>query len=174
MVTEKKISMMYKITVLATDGAISMNFLKSCSNVSKKEFSLFSTDLSLLYVKELVIEGERIYLHLWALFNPESYKENINLYCKRASGTIILFDLKNHAFQDKLREWINLLRKEDEFSPILLVNTDPHVPYQLNQKKIEEILGEYENISFFRFSSVMGDNRERIFNILVNNIKTFK
>ena len=73
-------------------------------------------------IKDVVVQGQSLKLHIWDTAGQERYKSITNAYYKGAKGALLVFDLTRKETFDSVDRWIPDLRASgDENVTILLI-----------------------------------------------------
>jgi small GTP-binding protein len=156
---------LFKIVVLGENGVGRRTLLEQYCG-KEISFSEEKTNVSNLYLKEIMIERSRVRL---AFSN-----ERINTWWLKYSKTILLiYDITSERSIEKIPEWITTIRELNKLEdiPILLVGNK----LDLENRKVTkaqalELKEKYGLSEFFEVSALRGDNVEEMFNTLATII----
>lgn len=75
-------------------------------------------------VKSLVVDNQKVNLHIWDLGGEERFRYTLSTYVRGTRGGLFMFDTTYHASIAHIDDWLTIIKKEikevDEF-PIICV-----------------------------------------------------
>lgn len=127
------------------------------------------------YVHKVKIEDEEITLQIWDLGGQEQFRSMgvFDRYIKGAKGAIFAFDLTRMRTLLSLSEWQELVSKNVDNIPVVLVGTksDLENEIQVTENMITEKKEELKVKNYFETSSLTGKNVENVFNEIAYEIR---
>jgi small GTP-binding protein len=122
------------------------------------------------FSKVLETEDSIIKLQLWDFGGEKRFRFILPNYCKGAHGVILAFDMNDFTTLMNLDEWLQIIRENTTNPRIILVGTKSDITMVLDEKFIKEYLKENNIEKFIPTSAKTGENIERMFEEMVNDI----
>ena len=124
------------------------------------------------FIKELEVDGKKILLQIWDFGGQERFRFLLNNYARGAKGALFLFDLTRPMSLEKIEDWLNIFRVEDQNVPILLIGSKLDLVNQMviDEGFIEEIKEKYALFEFLKVSSKTGENVDLAFHKIAEKI----
>ncbi|MBD3211622.1 MAG: GTP-binding protein [Candidatus Lokiarchaeota archaeon] len=124
------------------------------------------------FLKEVNIEGKNIMLQLWDFGGQERFRFLLKSYTSGAKGALLMFDLTRPLTLDRIGQWIEICRSDNDQLPILFLGTknDLKDEISVNEEYVEELMEQYDLIDYLKISSKTGENVRKSFEILTINI----
>ena len=142
---------------------------------------LESTQMTLgveFLVKELEIqhhvngENQAAVLQLWDFGGQAQFRHLLGKYAIGAKGAVLMFDLTRLITLDKIDQWVQICRKYDKNLPIIFLGSksDLDEDIRIEDGLAEEIREKYGLLKYLKVSSKTGENVNRAFELLVQEI----
>ena len=111
-------------------------------------------------------------LQLWDFGGQERFRFLLDSFTKGAQGAFLMFDLTRIGTLLNLDEWVDIVRKYNTNIPIILLGSKLDLPEAVtfNDAKAEEYLKKYEFSHYLKVSSKTGQNVEKAFELLLEEI----
>ncbi len=124
------------------------------------------------FLKELMIDGQKVILQLWDFGGQERFRFLLESYVIGARGAMLLFDLTRTMTLENLESWVNICRKKNPNLPILFLGSKADL---INDICIEEdyilILKEHFNLfDYLKISAKTSENVALSFEIITKEI----
>jgi small GTP-binding protein len=112
------------------------------------------------FLKELEVDGKKVLLQIWDFGGQERFRFLLKNYAKGAKGALFLFDLTRPISLEKIEEWLDICRVDDQDVPILLIGSklDMVKEMLIDESFIEEVKEKYNLFDFLKVSSKTGEN----------------
>ena len=126
--------------------------------------------------KSLKINDGRICdLQLWDFGGQERFRFFQDSFVLGASGAFLMFDLTTLFSFNKLRNWIEVVRKYDPTLPVVLLGGKCDLKnHSVKEEYILDFMKENNIDQYLNVSSKTGSNVEEAFQILVARIMEYK
>ena len=136
---------------------------------------IISTQMTIgveFFIKELEVDGKKILLQIWDFGGQPRFRFLLNNYARGAKGALFLFDLTRPMSLEKIEEWLEISRVEDQTIPILLIGSklDLQDSMSITLSYIEEIQEKYNLFEFLKVSSKTGENVDLAFHKIAQKI----
>jgi len=124
------------------------------------------------FIKELEVDGRKILLQIWDFGGQDRFRFLLKNYARGAKGALFLFDLTRPISLEKIEDWLEISRVEDQNIPILLIGSklDLLGSMTIEQGYIEEIKEKYNLFEFLKVSSKTGENVDLAFHTIARKI----
>lgn len=169
---EKRAEYVYKI-VSAGDGGVGKTTLLH-KYVDGRFFTDIKSTIGLeVLKKKYYLDNMDFILSLWDFGGQNQFRFLLKQWVKGINGALVMFDLSRPNTLINIGEWIALLRSENETFPIILIGTkaDLIVGGKSEISDIaEEIVNEYNLLSFIHTSSKENLNIDQCFSLLIKEI----
>ena len=121
------------------------------------------------YTKNREVNGQNFTLKIWIIARYERFRFILSRYCKGSNGAFILYDITNPSTLEFIPEWTQILRKEVENIPILLVGTklDLEKSRSVSREDALELVKSEGINEYIECSMITGENIETAFDILI-------
>ncbi len=122
--------------------------------------------------KDLNVEGKKIKLQIWDTAGQERYNAvNKNLF-QKVQGVIIMYDITNRVSFENINKWLYLLSQNVSDKAKILVGSklDLSEEKRIVTEEEGQNLADKNNMPFYETSSKTGENVEKIFFTLAQNI----
>ncbi len=137
----------------------------------------FMQDLKLtigvdFYSKTTLFNGKKVKLQMWDFGGEERFRFLLSQYCKGANGAFFLYDITNVRSIDHLPDWTQIVREQAGDIPIMLIGSKKDLDQFRAVPREDGILAakKYNLSNFIELSSKTGENVERAFNIMTENL----
>ena len=138
---------------------------------------IFTTDIKMtigveFFTKDMQVENYECSLQLWDFGGQERFRFLLDSYILGVKGTLLMFDLTRIATLDPIKEWVDLLRKNNPELPILLVGAkkDLEEKTSVDDNYVLQLNVTFHFIDYVKISSKTGENVNSAFEILLRNI----
>lgn len=126
-------------------------------------------------VKNVKYKGREYLLQIWDSAGQERFKNITRTYYKKSSAIIVAFDSTRLETFDNIRPWIiNITDEIKNQVPIVIVATKCDIECPNDTIKKGKSLTKELGLSYFKTSSKIGTNVEKLFLHLVEEAVKFK
>ena len=117
------------------------------------------------FLKELMIDDQKVLLQLWDFGGQERFRFLLKSYVIGARGALLMFDLTRAMTLEKIPQWVNICRKENPKLPILFLGSKADLSDDMNISKdyIMSYKDEFNLYDYLEVSSKTGNNVESAF-----------
>ena len=124
--------------------------------------------------KYYTIEDEIIQVHLWDTAGQDKYMAISDHYYKKASGSVVLFDLTSRESFKNLSKWIEDLSQKGEESVEMVIvgNKSDLVEERVVTEKEARIFADDLSATYMESSSLTKDNIKEVFETIVSSTIT--
>jgi small GTP-binding protein len=120
---------------------------------------------------KVMLGDEQVTLQLWDFGGEDRFRFILPGYCKGASGALLVFDLTKPYSFNNLSEWLDLIRKNTENIPIVLVGTKIDLPNRTTTREEAEAYVKENNInSYIECSAKSGQNIGYVFGLITQAV----
>jgi small GTP-binding protein len=137
----------------------------------------FMEDLKLtigvdFYSKTTLFNDKKVKLQMWDFGGEERFRFLLSQYCKGANGAFFLYDITNPRSIDHLPDWTQIVREHAGDIPIMLIGSKIDLDEFRAVPKEDGVLTakKYNLASFIELSSKTGENVEKAFNVMTENL----
>ncbi|OMJ72844.1 hypothetical protein SteCoe_28613 [Stentor coeruleus] len=118
--------------------------------------------------KSIIYKGREYLLQIWDSAGQEQFKNITRTYYKKSSAIIVAFDSTRSDSFDNVRTWItNITVEIEDKIPIVIVATKCDIEGSNDNIKKGKFLAKELRLSYFKTSSKMNINIEKLFVHLV-------
>jgi len=124
------------------------------------------------FLKELIIDDQKVLLQLWDFGGQERFRFLLKSYVIGARGALLMFDLTRAMSLERIPEWVNICRKENPNLPILFLGSKADLIDDMNISK-DYIMSYKEDFNLYDYlevSSKTGQNVEYAFESVTREI----
>ena len=124
------------------------------------------------FLKELMIDDQKVLLQLWDFGGQERFRFLLKSYVIGARGALLMFDLTRAMTLEKIQNWVNICRDENPNLPILFLGSKADLADDINISK-DYILAFKEQFNLYDYlevSSKTGKNVESAFESVTREI----
>jgi len=117
------------------------------------------------FLKELMIDDQKVLLQLWDFGGQERFRFLLKSYVIGARGALLMFDLTRAMTLEKIPEWVKICRRENPNLPILFLGSKADLADDINISK-DYIMAYKEQFNLYDYlevSSKTGKNVESAF-----------
>lgn len=124
------------------------------------------------FLKELMIDDQKVLLQLWDFGGQERFRFLLKSYVIGARGALLMFDLTRAMTLEKIPQWVNICRKENPNLPILFLGSKADLADDMNISKnyIMSYKEEFNLYDYLEVSSKTGNNVESAFESVTREI----
>ncbi len=124
------------------------------------------------FLKELMIDDQKVLLQLWDFGGQERFRFLLKSYVIGARGALLMFDLTRAMTLEKIPQWVNICRKENPNLPILFLGSKADLADDMNISKdyIMSIKEQFNLYDYLEVSSKTGNNVESAFESVTKEI----
>ena len=124
------------------------------------------------FLKELIIDDQKVLLQLWDFGGQERFRFLLKSYVIGARGALLMFDLTRAMTLDKIHQWVNICRKENPNLPILFLGSKADLDEDINisEDYIMAYKEEFNMYDYMEISSKTGKNVETAFESVTREI----
>jgi small GTP-binding protein len=124
------------------------------------------------FLKELMIDDQKVLLQLWDFGGQERFRFLLKSYVIGARGALLMFDLTRAMTLEKIPQWVNICRKENPNLPILFLGSKADLSDDMNISKdyIMSYKDEFNLYDYLEVSSKTGNNVESAFESVTREI----
>lgn len=124
------------------------------------------------FLKEIKIEDKKILLQVWDFGGQDHFRPLLKNYAKGARGALILFDLTRPSSLNRIEQWVNICKQEDQDIPIIFLGTKLDLKDQITidddiALKFKEDYGFFD---YLKISSKTGENVQFAFELLAKEL----
>ena len=124
------------------------------------------------FLKELMIDDQKVLLQLWDFGGQERFRFLLKSYVIGARGALLMFDLTRAMTLEKIPQWVNICRKENPNLPILFLGSKADLADDMNISKdyIMSYKDQFNLYDYLEVSSKTGNNVESAFESVTREI----
>ena len=124
------------------------------------------------FLKELMIDDQKVLLQLWDFGGQERFRFLLKSYVIGARGALLMFDLTRAMTLEKIPQWVNICRKENPNLPILFLGSKADLAEDMNISKdyIMSYKEQFNLYDYLEVSSKTGNNVESAFESVTREI----
>jgi len=124
------------------------------------------------FLKELMIDDQKVLLQLWDFGGQERFRFLLKSYVIGARGALLMFDLTRAMTLEKIPQWVNICRKENPNLPILFLGSKADLAEDMNISKdyIMSYKEQFNLYDYLEVSSKTGNNVESAFESVTRKI----
>ena len=124
------------------------------------------------FLKELMIDDQKVLLQLWDFGGQERFRFLLKSYVIGARGALLMFDLTRAMSLERIPEWVNICRKENPNLPILFLGSKADLAEDMNISKdyIMSYKEQFNLYDYLEVSSKTGNNVESAFESVTRKI----
>jgi len=124
------------------------------------------------FLKELMIDDQKVLLQLWDFGGQERFRFLLKSYVIGARGALLMFDLTRAMTLEKIPQWVNICRKENPNLPILFLGSKADLVDDMNISKdyITSFMDQFNLYNYLEVSSKTGNNVESAFENVTREI----
>ena len=122
--------------------------------------------------KEFVIENHTVRVQIWDTAGQERYKAITSAYYKGAKGAFVVYDITRKGTFESVDKWVSDLKAtaDKKITLLLLGNKcDLEDQRQISKDQAEQKAKSFE-VAFLETSALSGENLEKAFEMLVNEV----
>ena len=122
--------------------------------------------------KEFVIENHTVRVQIWDTAGQERYKAITSAYYKGAKGAFVVYDITRKGTFESVDKWVSDLKATaDKKITLLLIGNkcDLEDQRQISKDQAEQKAKSFE-VAFLETSALSGENLEKAFEMLVNEV----
>ena len=171
MAEEEDYDMIFKIVIVGDSSVGKTNIMNKYLKNEFREDSRATVGVE-FGSKLFIIDKHKIKAQIWDTAGQERYRAITNAYYKGAKGAFIVYDITRKESFDSVDKWISdIISSCGKNLTIILIGNKNDLE---DQRQISKEMGEEKAKSFeFAFletSALSGENLEKGFNMLVNEI----
>lgn len=163
--------LLFKFVLIGDSGVGKTNMM---SQYLRKEFNSNSkATVGVEFGSKIFdIEGRKVKCQIWDTAGQERYKSITSAYYKGARGAFIVYDITRRETFESIDKWMNNLKNSaDSNISIVIVGNKSDLK---DERQVEKEDGEnkaqgYQS-PFFETSALNGENIEKVFELLVNQV----
>lgn len=124
------------------------------------------------FLKELMIDDQKVLLQLWDFGGQERFRFLLKSYVIGARGALLMFDLTRAMTLEKIQNWVNICRDENPNLPILFLGSKADLADDINISKdyIMAFKEQFNLYDYLEVSSKTGKNVESAFESVTREI----
>ena len=163
-----------KIAIAGDGGVGKTTFLNTLIKDKYSEATPLTIGID-LYIKDIKAENRDLALQIWDLGGQERFKslhERCSAYIQGIRGGIFMFDLTRITSLENIGFWIEIIRRQGDNIPILLVGSkyDLYDTNSIDKELALSLKQEYNLLDYLEISSKTKYNIDHVFEILVKAI----
>ena len=115
-------------------------------------------------------------LVLWDLSGQEQFRIFFDRFMDGANGAILMFDLSRFGTLESIDDWVEIVQTYDPKIPIILIGgkSDLEEDSTYDEEKTMEYVEKFNFHHFIKVSSLTGENVEKAFHLLSEEILKVK
>jgi len=124
------------------------------------------------FLKELMIDDQKVVLQLWDFGGQERFRFLLKSYVIGARGALLMFDLTRPMTLEKIQDWVNICRAQNPNLPILFLGSKADLVNNINIST-DYIMAFKERFNLYDYlevSSKTGKNVESVFENVTREI----
>ncbi len=124
------------------------------------------------FLKELMIDDQKVLLQLWDFGGQERFRFLLKSYVIGARGALLMFDLTRAMTLEKIPQWVNICIKENPNLPILFLGSKADLVDDMNISNdyITSFMEQFNLYDYLEVSSKTGNNVESAFESVTREI----
>ncbi|MFX1451030.1 MAG: Rab family GTPase [Promethearchaeota archaeon] len=120
---------------------------------------------------KVMLGEEQVTLQLWDFGGEDRFRFILPGYCRGASGALLVFDLTKPYSFNNLPEWLDLIRKNTDSIPIVMVGTKIDLPNRaITREDAEAFVNENNISSYIECSAKSGQNIGYVFGLITQAV----
>ncbi|WEU40007.1 MAG: GTP-binding protein [Candidatus Odinarchaeum yellowstonii] len=153
---------LYKIVVVGEGGVGKTTLIK---RYVTGQFTNSKTTIGVSFaIANVNFNNVTVKMQIWDLGGEERFRTLLPSFCKGAQGAIIVFDQSRFSTFLSLPEWIELVKKNTNNIPIILVGSKSDLVSENSYlDQIMEMVKRYDLKEFIPVSSKTGFNIDKVF-----------
>jgi len=156
--------------IVAGDGGVGKTSLLN-RYVSNTFLEVMKITIGAGFFSEVLETEDRVVtLQLWDFGGEKRFRFILPSYCKGAHGVILAFDMNDFTTLINLDEWLEIIRENTKNPSVFLVGTKSDISGVIDNKFIQEYLLKNKLKKFIPTSAKTGDNVDRIFQEITQDI----
>ena len=165
----------YKICLFGPGGVGKTTLTRKYLTGLFEEDTKFTMGAS-IFVKHLKINDKKVLVQIWDFGGEQQYRFLLPVYSHGSAGGIFMFDLSRYSTIKDIEEWITIFKegldKNERELPLLLVGgkLDLSEKRSVSKEVALEFAKKNECFEYIECSSKTGENVEKLFEILINEI----
>ena len=168
---EDNYEMMVKVVLVGDSGVGKTNIMSKYLKNEFREDSKATVGVE-FGAKQFTVEGHTIKAQIWDTAGQERYKAITSAYYKGAKGAFICYDITRKNTFDSVNKWVSdLTAAADKKITIILIGNKSDLE---DQRQVTKEMGEEKanqlQIAFLETSAFSGDNLEKGFQMMINEI----
>jgi len=96
---------LFKVVLIGDSGVGKSSLLKQFANREFKHEMKATIGVE-FSIHNMMIDGKRIRTQIWDTAGQERYRAITNLYYRKATGVLLIYDITNHASFTNLYRWL--------------------------------------------------------------------
>ena len=168
---EQDYDMIFKIILIGDSSVGKTNIMNKYLKNQFKEDSRATVGVE-FGSKLFIIDNHKVKAQIWDTAGQERYRAVTNAYYKGAKGAFIVYDITRKETFESVDKWINdIITTCDKGLTIILIGnkSDLESQRQISKEQGEEKAKSFE-LAFLETSALSGENLEKGFNILINEV----
>ncbi len=124
------------------------------------------------FLKEIQIDETKILLQVWDFGGQERFRPLLISYATGARGALLLFDLTRPSSLNRIDQWVNICRQNNQDIPILLLGSklDLIDAITIDDDFATKFIDEYNFFNYLKISSKTGENVNLAFELLAKEL----
>lgn len=159
-------------TIIAGDGGVGKTTLLHRYIKGKFIEGLQMTIGVEFFLKELIMDREKVMLQIWDFGGQERFRFLLKNYARGAKGALLMFDLTRPVTLEHIGQWVEICRNENPELPIIFLGTKLDLSDLITIKDDLALTykEKYNLFDFLKVSSKTGENVELAFELLAKKI----
>lgn len=123
--------------------------------------------------KIIKLDDKKFKLQIWDTTGQEQFKPILKFYIGESNGIIIMYDITNPNSFNNIKSWLKYIEYEKSpYIPVIIVGNkiDITAERKVTYEEAIELANEFD-IEFIEISVKENKNVDKIFNMIVNEIK---
>ena len=171
MADEDNYEIMVKVVLVGDSGVGKTNIMSKYLKNEFREDSKATVGVE-FGAKQFTVEGHVIKAQIWDTAGQERYKAITSAYYKGAKGAFIVYDITRKNTFDSVSRWVSdLTATADKKISIILIGNKSDLE---DQRQVTKEMGEEKanqlQVAFLETSAMSGENLEKGFQMMINEI----
>jgi len=162
---------LFKVVLIGDSGVGKSSLLKQFANREFKHEMKATIGVE-FSIHNMMIDGKRIRTQIWDTAGQERYRAITNLYYRKATGVLLIYDITNHASFTNLYRWLSEARSHAEAgASVTMVANKADLRHLRTVPRDEaENFSRLNDVSLIETSALDNSNVEYAFETLISQM----